>query len=179
MSTATTLAPALRDQLRTVVQLSIPAVLAQVSATAMQYIDATMVGSLGANASAAIGLVSSSTWLLGGLCSAAATGFAVQVAHRIGAGQDDRARAVVRQAVVFAAWFGVLLACIGAAVSGPLPVWLGGAAAICPDAAAYFLIYSAALPALLVQQMFGSILQCSGDMRTPSLLNVQIGRAHV
>ena len=172
MSTATTLAPALRDQLRTVVQLSIPAVLAQVSATAMQYIDATMVGSLGANASAAIGLVSSSTWLLGGLCSAAATGFAVQVAHRIGAGQDDRARAVVRQAVVFAAWFGVLLACIGAAVSGPLPVWLGGAAAICPDAAAYFLIYSAALPALLVQQMFGSILQCSGDMRTPSLLNV-------
>ena len=96
----------LRGQLQAVIRLSIPAVLSQISATAMQYIDATMVGSLGANASAAIGLVSSSTWLLSGLCAAAATGFSVQVAHRIGAGQDDRARAVVRQAVVFSVWFG-------------------------------------------------------------------------
>ena len=162
----------LRGQLQAVIRLSIPAVLSQISATAMQYIDATMVGSLGANASAAIGLVSSSTWLLSGLCAAAATGFSVQVAHRIGAGQDDRARGVVRQAVVFSVWFGLLLAAAGAAVSRPLPVWLGGAADICADAAAYFLIYALALPALLVQQMFGAILQCSGDMRTPSLLNV-------
>ena len=60
----------LRGQLQAVIRLSIPAVLSQISATAMQYIDATMVGSLGANASAAIGLVSSSTWLLSGLCAA-------------------------------------------------------------------------------------------------------------
>ncbi len=164
----------LRGQLQAVIRLSIPAVLSQISATAMQYIDATMVGSLGANASAAIGLVSSSTWLLSGLCAAAATGFSVQVAHRIGAGQDDRARAVVRQAVVFSVWFGLLLAAAGAAVSRPLPVWLGGAADICADAAAYFLIYALALPALLVQQMFGAILQCSGDMKVPSILNASM-----
>ena len=162
----------LRGQLGAVVRLSIPAVLAQLSSTAMQYIDATMVGSLGANASAAIGLVASTTWLLGGLCSAAATGFSVQVAHRIGAGDDARARAVVRQAAVFSLWFGLLLAALGVAISAPLPVWLGGAADIRPDAAAYFFIYACALPALLVQQMFGMILQCSGDMRTPSVLNV-------
>ena len=126
----------------------------------------------GANASAAIGLVASTTWLLGGLCSAAATGFSVQVAHRIGAGDDARARAVVRQAAVFSLWFGLLLAALGVAISAPLPVWLGGAADIRPDAAAYFFIYACALPALLVQQMFGMILQCSGDMRTPSVLKL-------
>lgn len=162
----------LRGQLAAVVRLSVPAVLAQISATAMQYIDATMVGSLGANATASIGLVSSTTWLLGGLCSAAATGFSVQVAHRIGAGDDAGARAVVRQAAVFSAWFGLLLAAAGMALSAPLPAWLGGAADIRGDAAAYFFIYACALPALLVQQMFGMILQCSGDMRTPSVLNV-------
>ncbi len=80
-----------REQFVQVLTLSVPAILAQISSMAMQYIDAAMVGSLGARASASIGLVSTSTWLLGGLCSAAATGFAVQVAHRIGAGQDDRA----------------------------------------------------------------------------------------
>lgn len=47
-----------RQQLRMVVQLSIPAILAQLSTTVMQYIDAAMVGSLGAGASASIGLVS-------------------------------------------------------------------------------------------------------------------------
>ena len=62
--------PSRRRQLQMVVSLSVPAVLAQLSTTIMQYIDAAMVGSLGANASASIGLVSSSTWLLGGWCTA-------------------------------------------------------------------------------------------------------------
>ena len=50
----------------------------------MQYIDSAMVGRLGANASAAIGLVASSTWLFNGVCYALSAGFSVQVAHRIG-----------------------------------------------------------------------------------------------
>ena len=76
----------LGQQLRLTAYLSAPAVMAQLSSIAMQYIDASMVGSLGANASASIGLVSTTTWLFWGLCAAAATGFSVQVAHRIGAG---------------------------------------------------------------------------------------------
>ena len=74
-----------RGQLRRLAALSVPAILAELSSMAMQYIDAAMVGSLGAGASASIGLVSTSTWLLGGLCISAATGFSVQVAHLIGA----------------------------------------------------------------------------------------------
>ena len=71
----------LRQQVYLTVQLSIPSILAQLSSIAMQYIDASMVGSLGASASASIGLVSTTTWLFMGLCSSASTGFAVQVAH--------------------------------------------------------------------------------------------------
>ena len=52
-----TLAP----QLRLVWQLSLPAILTQITTIAMQYIDSAMVGALGADASAAIGLVASST----------------------------------------------------------------------------------------------------------------------
>ena len=61
--------------------------LAQLSYIVMVYIDASMVGSLGAEASAAIGLMSTSTWLFGGILSAASVGFSVQVAHLIGAGE--------------------------------------------------------------------------------------------
>ena len=89
--------PPLRRQLRLIIQLSIPAILAEISAIAMQYIDAAMVGSLGGSASAAIGLVSTTTWLFGGLCVAASTGFAVQVAHLIGAEKDGEAQNVLRR----------------------------------------------------------------------------------
>ena len=85
----------LGQQLRLTVQLSVPAVIAQLSSIVMQYIDAAMVGSLGAEASASIGLVSTTTWLFWGLCVAAATGFSVQVAHKIGAGDMQGARAAV------------------------------------------------------------------------------------
>lgn len=163
-----------RSQLRRLAALSVPAILAELSSMAMQYIDAAMVGSLGANASASIGLVSTSTWLLGGLCISAATGFSVQVAHLIGAGRQEQARDVLRQALLAALAVGLTLAALGCALSPFLPRWLGGDPAICGDASAYFLIYACALPAVQMRQLAGSMLQCSGNMRTPSLLNAMM-----
>ena len=69
-----------REKLWLIVSLSIPSILAQISATVMFFIDASMVGHLGAKASAAIGLVETTGWLMGGLGSAANMGFSVQVA---------------------------------------------------------------------------------------------------
>ena len=53
----------MRQLIMIVIRLSIPAILAQISSIVMQYIDSAMAGSLGAEASASIGLVSTSTWL--------------------------------------------------------------------------------------------------------------------
>ena len=57
----------LRGEIGQVWRLSLPAILTQITTIAMQYIDSAMVGTLGANASAAIGLVASTTWLFGGI----------------------------------------------------------------------------------------------------------------
>ena len=76
------------DQIRLIVQLSLPAIMAQLSHIIMQYIDAAMVGRLGSAQSASIGLMASSTWLLSGLCTASITGFTVQVAQHIGAREE-------------------------------------------------------------------------------------------
>lgn len=46
----------LGQQLSLTAYLSVPAIMAQISSIAMQYIDASMIGSLGANAAASIGL---------------------------------------------------------------------------------------------------------------------------
>ena len=162
----------LRQQLRLTVELSIPSIVAQISAIAMQYIDAAMVGRLGADAAASIGLVSTTTWLFWGTCSAAATGFSVQVAHHVGASRLSEARAVLRQAILSVAVFSLMLAGIGALISPHLPIWLGGTDEINANASAYFLIFALSLPLLQLNFLAGSMLRCSGNMRVPGMLNV-------
>ena len=162
-----TLAP----QLRLVWQLSLPAILTQITTIAMQYIDSAMVGALGAAASAAIGLVASSTWLFGGVTTAVSAGFSVQVAHRIGAGEDTEARTVVRHGLAAALTLAALLALLGLGICRQLPYWLGGGAEICADASAYFLTYSLMLPFSQLNSLTAGFLQCAGDMVTPSVLN--------
>ena len=162
------------EQLKQVIALSIPAILAQISSIAMQYIDAAMVGSMGAQASASIGLVSTTTWLMNGFCISAATGYSVQVAHMIGAKKEAEAKNVFRQSLITTLLMGLLLAAIGVAISSRLPVWLGGEADILKDATSYFLIYATALPAVQIRQLTSSMLQCSGNMRTPSMLNAMM-----
>ena len=162
-----TLAP----QLRLVWQLSLPAILTQITTIAMQYIDSAMVGALGADASAAIGLVASSTWLFGGVTAAVSAGFSVQVAHRIGAGEDTEARTVVRHGLAAALTLAALLALLGLGICRQLPCWLGGGAEICADAGAYFLTFSLMLPFSQLNSLTAGFLQCAGDMVTPSVLN--------
>lgn len=160
------------QQLRLTTYLSVPAIIAQVSSIAMQYIDASMVGRLGANAAASIGLVSTTTWLFWGLCAAVATGFSVQVAHKIGARDFIGARKILRQSIVATLLFGCFLATLGVAISGLLPGWLGGDEAIRGDSSTYFLIFSLFLPALQLNFLAGGMLRCSGNMRIPGMLNV-------
>lgn len=161
----------LAPQLREVWRLSLPAILTQITTIAMQYIDSAMVGRLGANASAAIGLVASSTWLFNGVCYALSAGFSVQAAHRIGAGLGREARNVERHGLLAAGLVSALLCALGIAIHRALPVWLGGGAEITQDAGNYFLMFSCMLPFTQLCSLTSSFLQCAGDMLSPSILN--------
>lgn len=162
----------LREILSMSVRLSIPAIMAQLAAIVMEYIDASMVGHLGAEASASIGLVTSSTWLLMGLCSAASMGFSVQVAHLLGARKLDDARSVTRQSFVAALVYSIVISAIGVLISGPLPGWLGGTEAINGNATRYFLIFSLAIPVLMLNFLVNGLLRCSGNMTVPGIMGI-------
>lgn len=162
------------EQLRLIVKMSVPSIMAQISSVLMFFIDAAMVGHIGARASASIGLVETSTWLLGGLASAASLGFSVQVAHVIGANDMERARRVLRQSIVCALIYSSCLALVGAAIHSHLPYWLGGSEEIAGDASLYFLIVSLAGPLFQMAGLAGSMLKCSGNMKIPSMLNIMM-----
>lgn len=159
-------------QLMLAALLSLPSMMAQLVHILMQYIDASMVGSLGAKASASIGLVSTTLWLFGSLCSSASVGFYVQVAHRIGAGEMAEARHVLRQSFISCLFFALTLSAIGVAISSYLPHWLGGGEEICHDASIYFLIFSLGIPFSQLNSLCSGMLRCSGNMHVPSFLNI-------
>lgn len=160
------------EKLSLIVQLSIPSILAQISATVMFFIDASMVGHLGAKASAAIGLVETTGWLMGGLASAANMGFSVQVAHFIGANDFDAARRVLRQSLVCCLIWALAISTTALIIAPSLPYWLGGSAEIAHDASLYFAIIGLCGIFFQMEGLAGSMLKCSGNMKIPSILNI-------
>ncbi len=155
-----------------VVALSLPTIFAQIASIIMQYIDAAMVGRIGADNAAAIGLIASTTWLFGGLCSAAAIGFAVQVAQYLGAKKEQEAGEVLRTALISVLIFSVAIAVIGISISWILPVILGGEQDIQLRATYYFLIFACSLPIRGMNALSTGMLQSTGNMKVPSILNI-------
>ena len=163
-----------REKLNLIVGLSVPSMLAQISTVMMFFIDASMVGHLGAEASASIGLIESTTWLIGSLLSAAATGFSVQVAHFIGANDFVKARQVYRHALICGLAFSLMLTLVRVGIHGYLPYWLGGGDDIAPFSSKYFLIYSLVLSFVFLYHISEMMLKSAGNMHTPSVMAVLI-----
>lgn len=160
------------ERLRLVLSLSWPAIMAQLSTILMEYIDAAMVGRLGAAPAASVGLMATTTWLVFGLGGALSTGFSVQVAHLVGAGKDGQARRVLLHSLRAVLLLGVVLGVFGALISPHLPVWLGGNAEITSDASIYFGVFCVALPFFFITYLSSSMIRCTGNMIIPGLLNV-------
>ena len=162
----------LRHTLQVVLTLSIPSILQQIVVTAMEYIDAAMVGHIGASATASIGIVSSSTWLLHGMLAGLYMSFAIQVAQYLGADRQDDARGVLRQSMIFNLVVGCAAAAFGIGISRFLPGWLGADPSLQADASAYFAIWSASLPFAMAMGTYSSMLRSAGDALTPGLISV-------
>lgn len=149
-----------------------PSIMAQLAVTAMEYIDASMVGHLGSNAAASIGLVTTTTWLFMGLCSSAAIGFSVQVAHLLGARKVLDAQSITRQAFIVNLIYSVIITLIGVGISPYLPHWLGGMSDINQNASRYFLIFALSIPIMQCNFLTNGLLRCSGNMLIPGIMGV-------
>lgn len=163
-----------RQQLKLALQLSWPAIMAQLSSIVMQYIDASMVGSLGANQSAAVGLVATTTWLFMEVMIALTTGFTILVAQNLGARDEKNARSIMKQGFVLTIAICLVLAAVAALISGSLPRWLKADQVIWADASAYFLIYALFMPVQQINSISAGMLRASGNMKVPGACMVSM-----
>ena len=157
---------------KTVLRLSLPAILEQIMFTAVTYVDTAMVGVLGASATAAVGINSSCVWLIGGILSAMGVGFSVQIAQRAGANDIEGARNVVRTAVFTCISVGIVAGILLQMIAPFIPIWMGGAPEVIPLAQDYVRIYLMGVPFSILAMVFSPTMRSLGNMKTPMILNI-------
>ena len=118
-----------------ILTLAWPTIVEQLLQTAVNYVDTAMVGSIGTGATAAIGVTTTTIWLINGLMNGLGVGFSVMVARRIGEGRFEDARAIIRQAMLATVAMGLFLtAAVELVVAPNLPRWMGAEADVIPQA---------------------------------------------
>lgn len=160
------------QDMRMMMALAMPVIIEQILQTAVQYADTAMVGRLGADASAAVGLTTSVNWLVNSLLMGAGVGILASVARASGAGDEKKVQETAMQAVILALIVGTAETVIFVSVSRRLPVWLGAEPQIWEEAGRYFFIIS--LPVLFraVNIIFSSALRGVKDTKTPMIVNL-------
>lgn len=159
--------------------LAWPTMLEQLMQTAVQYIDTAMVGSLGTQATAAVGSTTTINWLVGSSISALGVGFLSFIARAYGAGDKERAARISAQAVLAVLVTGVIFTIATLGLSGMIPVWMQVDSNIQSLASTYFFIlYTPMLPRAATI-IFGTALRAAGDTKTPMKVGIGVNLINV
>lgn len=150
-----------------ILALAWPTMLEQLLQTAVQYIDTAMVGSLGTEATAAVGATSTVNWLINGSVAALGIGFLAFIAKACGANDKVAAKRAVSQAVLTVLVVGTLFTGITLALSGIIPVWMQVDENIQDLAARYFFILYLPMLPRTASLILGTVLRAAGDTKTP------------
>ncbi|MGI5959525.1 MAG: MATE family efflux transporter [Massiliimalia sp.] len=160
-----------KAMIATITALAWPTVLEQALQTVVQYADTAMVGQMGANASAAVGLTATVTWLVNGPMFAMGIGVLACISQAIGAKDYQRAKTASVQSFFLALALGIVLTIITLSVSPFLPGWLGASEEIRKDASIYFFITCIPMVFRAATIIFGSVLRAAGETKTPMFVN--------
>ena len=156
----------------TILSLAWPTMLEQLMQTAVQYIDTAMVGSLGTQATAAVGATTTINWLIGSSLMALSIGFLAFVSQSIGSGDREKAVRASSQAVLTTLVLGILFTALTLTLSGMIPVWMQVEPHIRKLAGTYFFILYTPMLFRAASIIFGTLLRAVGDTRTPMRVGI-------
>ena len=162
-----------------IMSLACPTMLEQLMQTAVQYIDTAMVGSLGTQATAAVGATTTVNWLLNSSISALGIGFLAFIAKSLGAGDRAAARRAVAQAALAVLVVGSVFTMATLALSGVIPVWMRVKREIRHTASQYFFILYTPMLFRTATIIFGTVLRAAGDTKTPMKIGIVVNVINV
>ena len=167
------------NMLPVIFALAWPTMLEQLLQTAVQYIDTAMVGSLGTDATAAVGATATVNWLINGSVSALAIGFLPIIAQSLGAGDPEKARRAAAQTVPVTLFAGLFFTALTLSLSPFVPIWMQVDVPLHSLAAKYFFILYAPMLPRAATIIFGTVLRAAGDTKTPMRVGVLVNLLNV
>ncbi len=159
--------------------LAWPTMLEQLLQTAVQYVDMAMVGSLGTDASAAVGSTTTVNWLVNSTISAVGVGFLAYISQAFGAGQRERGRRASGQAVMAVMVLGIFFTVLTLSVSPLVPVWMRVDTSLQKLSAQYFFILYSPMLFRTATIIFGTVLRSVGDTKSPMLVGLTVNIINV
>ena len=159
--------------------LAWPTMLEQLMQTAVQYVDTAMVGTLGTQATAAVGATSTVNWLVGSTISALGVGFLAYISQAIGAGEEAKAKKASAQSAMAVLVLGVLFTAITLGLSGKVPVWMQVDPSIQSLSATYFFVLYSPMLFRAATIIFGTVLRAAGDSKTPMWVGIYVNVINV
>lgn len=165
--------------LKLLIVLAIPTIIEELLSTLLQYVDTAMVGHLGEDATAAVNVTTTISWLIGSIYSAIGIGFVAMISKAVGLKDEGLVRKISMQALILACITGVTLGIVSAALSPYIPRWMDADETIWQDASDYFLIVSLAVPFRAVGSIFGAAIRATRDTKTPLYISFVINGMNV
>lgn len=162
-----------------ILSLALPTMLEQFLATAVQYIDTAMVGTLGTHATAAVGATATVNWLINGTVSAIGVGFLSYISKACGAGDRDRAKRAAAQAVLVTLIVGIGFTVLALALSTRVPAWMRADPSIQELASQYFFVMYTPMLARSAILLFGNLFRAVGDSKTPMRVGLMVNLINV
>jgi MATE family, multidrug efflux pump len=157
---------------RQILRLAVPALGALLAEPTFLLVDAAIVGHLGTEQLAGVGIASVILGTLVGLSVFLAYGTTAQVARSLGAGQPDRALAFGIAGLYLAVIIGLVLLLIGFPLAPQLISWFGGGPAESEYGTTFLRWSLIGLPAMLAVLATTGVLRGLQDTRTPLLVAV-------
>ncbi len=162
-----------------IILLAWPIFLEQILVSLVQAVDTAMVGSLGANATASIAISQSPNMMINGVIMAMGVGFTSLVARSVGAGDKERAKSLIRQAILLVFAIGLPLAVVCFCLARHIPMWMGGAEDILDTAATYNRIFACGVLFRGMTMVLTAIYRGFGDSKTPMKINIAVNLLNV
>lgn len=158
--------------LRSLIILAIPTVLEEILATLLQYVDTAMVGRLGEEATAAVNVTQSVSWLVYSIPGTVGIAVLSLISQAYGSGDKDRMQKISKQVFYLVLVVGLLMGILCVGLSPFIPVWMGAEEKICQDASMYFSIVSLCMVFRVSGILFGAAIRAIQDTKTPMLINL-------
>ncbi len=168
-----------KTMLSVIFALAWPTMLEQLMQTAVQYIDVAMVGSLGTEATAAVGSTSTVNWLVGSTISALGVGFLAFIAKAYGENDREKAARASSQATLAVLVTGILFTVITLSLSPVVPSLMRVDPRIRKLSAQYFFILYTPMLFRAASIIFGTVLRAAGDTKTPMRMGVLVNLVNV